>query len=65
VTKLNTQLLEASRDGHTQTVELLLEKGANVNVKNKYGYTALMYASMYGHTETAELLLEKGGYSSD
>ena len=45
MTKLNTQLLEASMDGRTQTVKLLLEKGVDVNGKNKYGETALMDAS--------------------
>jgi ankyrin repeat protein len=50
----------AAEKGHTKIVQLLLEKGADVNAKNKYGETALMYAAENGHTETVQLLLEKG-----
>ena len=35
----------AAQMGHLKTVELLLARGAEVNVINEYGYTALMYAA--------------------
>ena len=38
----------------------LLAKGANPNVKNKLGGTALMWAASYGHDELVQLLLAKG-----
>ena len=41
-------------------VKLLLERGANVNIQNNYGSTALIRASKYGHLEVIKLLLEKG-----
>jgi predicted LPLAT superfamily acyltransferase len=50
----------ASMWGHTQTVAMLLENGADVNAKNNDGKTVLMLASWYGHTETVAMLLEKG-----
>ena len=56
----NTALLRASENGHTEIVEMLLEKGANVNAVQTNGITALMRASEKGHTETVERLLEKG-----
>ena len=53
-------LITASEYGHINTVRRLLEEGADVNVKDDRGSTALMYASEEGHVETVKLLLEKG-----
>ena len=59
---LNTELLDASRKGNTSKVISLLEKGADVNVKDKKtGPTALICASRSGHIETVKALLKKGG----
>ena len=54
-----TALMMASANGHTEIVKLLLDKGADVNVKNTYGITALFMASVHGHTEIVKLLLDK------
>ena len=40
----NTPLHIASRYGHTQIVKFLVNKGADVNSKNTYGYTPLLSA---------------------
>ena len=37
-------------------MKLLLAKGADVNVKGKYGHTALMTASLYGRADVEKLL---------
>ena len=53
----SSALMYASYRGHTETVRLLLNYGADVNKQRTTdGYTALMFASR-GHTETVHLLL--------
>ena len=56
----NTALRIASKEGHVELVEMLLNNGANVNAKNSYGVTALHIASREGHTDIVAMLLEKG-----
>ena len=52
-------LILASKNGHTEIVEMLVENGAK-NIKGNYGYTALQHAIENGHTETARRLIELG-----
>ncbi len=54
------QLILAVKMGHTKTVALLLEQGANVDAQDKKGWSALRHAVSFGRTEIAELLLEHG-----
>ena len=56
----NMTLYQASHDGDTETVAMLLEKGADVNALFYIGNTALIRASMDGHTETVTMLLDAG-----
>ncbi|MDD5108021.1 MAG: ankyrin repeat domain-containing protein [Candidatus Omnitrophica bacterium] len=47
--------------GQSETVKLLLDKGADVNVRNSEGMTPLMYAAgRFVEIETVKLLLNKG-----
>ena len=46
--------------GHKRVVQRLLEKGADIAGKNRFGRTALSWAAMKGHETVVELLLEKG-----
>ena len=50
----------ASKEGKTEIVKILLEKGAQVNMQDTYGLTALTFASQMGRTEIVKLLLGKG-----
>jgi len=52
-------LIDASKKGDKEKVELLLKKGANVNAKDSTG-DVLMFASENGHKEVVKLLIEKG-----
>ena len=45
--------------GQTKAAGLLIEKGADVNIQNNDGATALHNAAFFGHPETVKLLLEK------
>ena len=52
-----TPVYIACQNGHTETVTVLLERGANQAMKD--GATPLYIARLKGHTETATVLLER------
>ena len=54
-------LLDASKKGVTR-VKVLLDNGADKDVKDKDGATLLHWAAVEGHTEIVELLLDAGGH---
>lgn len=55
-----SELLEASEKGRVTWVKLMLDQGANVNVKNDAGATPLMVAAGKGQLELVRLLLNRG-----
>ena len=56
-----TPLQWAAWDGHTETVRLLLDRGARIEGdRNGRRWTPLHYAAEKGHTETVRLLLDRG-----
>ena len=58
--ELNDQLYEAVRKGDAAAVTSLLDRGADVNAKFRYGTTALFKAAERGNTEVARILLARG-----
>lgn len=54
-----TALHLAVRHGRVVMVRLLLSCGADANIQDSQGTTALMFASERGHTHIARLLLER------
>jgi ankyrin repeat protein len=55
----STSLILASRDGHNEIVQILLEQqNINVNQQNERGETALIWASLNGYIEMVKMLLE-------
>lgn len=57
---LNEVLIEAAKDGNMLVLKAALDKGADINAKDKNGWTALMWASKNGHSEIVNFLKEKG-----
>jgi ankyrin repeat protein len=51
-----TPLLEAARGGHLSGVKLLVERGADVRVKNVFGCNAGEEARSFGKKDVAEWL---------
>jgi ankyrin repeat protein len=58
--ELNDQLYEAVRKGDAAAVTSLLDKGADVNAKFRYGATALFKAAERGNLEVVKVLLDHG-----
>ena len=56
--KVADELIGASSTGKVETVRMLLAAGAHVDLKNRFGDTALICASGYGRREVARLLVE-------
>ncbi|MGH9721738.1 MAG: ankyrin repeat domain-containing protein, partial [Bryobacteraceae bacterium] len=57
---LSLDLVAAARSGDLSQVKALLDKGADVNARGRYGQTALLFASNRGHLEVVKLLLAAG-----
>jgi hypothetical protein len=57
-------IIEATLNGNTQLVSMLLSNGADINLQKNDGWTALMLAARYSNTdsnvETVKLLLDNG-----
>lgn len=52
-------LMEAVKNGDSATVKVLLDRGAEVNIKTGEGRTALMEAASRGDAATVQTLLDK------
>ena len=57
---VNSELLEAAKNGQTERVRGLLDAGADVDTQNDDGFTALKWAVVRGHTGTVQALLDAG-----
>ena len=53
-------LLEATKAGHDEAVQFLLELGDNIDYYNEEGRTALMLASIGGHEQVVQTLISAG-----
>lgn len=58
---LESNLIEVARIGDYLEVDRYLNKGADVNCRDKDGLTPLIWTAIQGHEEVARLLLERGG----
>lgn len=53
-------LLEAASDGNADRVADLIRKGANINVKDRWGWAPMSMAAYGGYADIAKLLIEAG-----
>ena len=63
-TILDEALCHAAHNGRTDTVEWLLDRGADVNGAPYLGFTPLHFAAQFGHATTVDLLLRRGADAS-
>lgn len=56
----NVELKDAVKNGYSESVQTLLEKGAQVDQKDNDGMTPLMYAAEYGRSDIVQLLIQHG-----
>ncbi|XP_071954118.1 ankyrin repeat domain-containing protein 17-like [Antedon mediterranea] len=56
----DTALTIACASGHDEVIKLLLEKGSNLEHRDKKGFTPLILGATAGHTRSVELLLHHG-----
>jgi ankyrin repeat protein len=55
-----TPLLIASANGHDKVVQILLENGADITIKDEREATALHHAAQSGHTNIVDMLIRAG-----
>jgi len=55
-----TALMWAVAEGYSQAVGMLLQAGADVNMKNQGGYTALMIAEFNNYRGICAMLRQAG-----
>lgn len=60
-----TPLILASTLGHENIVEELIQRGADVNHKDLWGYSAIIKAASNGHISTVKLLLRNNANVND
>uniref|UniRef100_A0A8C8FXV6 K Homology domain-containing protein n=1 Tax=Oncorhynchus tshawytscha TaxID=74940 RepID=A0A8C8FXV6_ONCTS len=57
----DTALTLACAGGHEELVSVLVARGANIEHRDKKGFTPLILAATAGHVGVVEILLDKGG----
>ena len=55
-----TALMRAAASGHFSTVKLLVERGADIDLQDALGTTAMMFAAERKYPDIVSLLLRKG-----
>ena len=56
----STALIAVSLKGYTEIAKALIAAGADVNIENEWGYTALDLADSYGTAEIVKILIAAG-----
>ncbi len=56
----STPLMGAAVNNRLDVVELLLDRAANIDARDKFDYTALYLAKIMGHKRIQEVLEKRG-----
>ncbi len=56
----NAAMMRAAMEGRTTTLKILIEEGADINIRLLDGWTPLMCSVWNGHGESVKILLELG-----
>ena len=59
-----TALHVAACEGHLEVVKYLLEHGASVHLRDRFGHSPLDDAVRFGHEEVVEILVNTGAHLS-
>ncbi|RTL00746.1 MAG: ankyrin repeat domain-containing protein, partial [Proteobacteria bacterium] len=59
-----TPLIQATSSGHYAAVEILIQLGAKLEIKNAQGLTAIEVAKLFGHQHIEEMLLRYSNKSN-
>lgn len=62
--KGRTPVMQAAIDGNDEVLAVLLQYGADINVRDEAGCTPLHRACQYGHKAVAQRLLKSRGVAS-
>jgi ankyrin repeat protein len=54
------QLIDACRKGHINVVKEFIKNGADINMTDTDGHTAIHIACGWGHTKIVQFLLDNG-----
>lgn len=60
IEKLNAELIEAAKNGEQDRIAVLVNGGADVNARDKDGYTALHIAAIHNNPESIQKLIDCG-----
>ena len=58
--ELDKKLIDAARNGPSNVIQYLIKAGADINIKTRFGHTALHLAAYYGHEQIVKMLLDAG-----
>ena len=61
----DTSVHVAAGEGKEEVLQFLLDKGVPVDIRNKYGVTALCSAAWFGQYDTAKMLIQRGANVND
>lgn len=60
-----TALMIAAHSNKNDVMKVLIDRGADVNATDKYGWTSLMLAARQGHLKIVQALLNRSGINID